>query len=224
MKRALALLLLVPSLCFGALEFGGFHWDVIEGISKPGPNHWVKQNVEITPKGLRFSVRNTQDGWTAGNASTEEKFLYGRFDVTMETNFDIIDDDLIFSPFLYHEKEAGPDGTKEIDIAEIGRWGVKENHPLNFTQWPKKPGRKERNEKHRIPEGTRTLTATVIWTPLMITYLSSTGESMIVTDPEYMCDDPMHLFFDIRFYHGKPKNPEFHDFGVTITNIRYTPL
>lgn len=219
------LLLLVSSLSYAnEIQFAGYTWQTQEGQSKPGPNNWKHNNVALTERGLQFSLTKQNDKWTAGYISTTAPFLYGRFQITIESNFDMFDDAVVFSPYLYPDRKTGPDGTLEIDLVELSRWGKKTNPLLNFTQWPQALGIKPKTFTGDVPPGLQQLKIDVIWTANSIEFMSSTGARMMVTEREYLSRFPMKLFINLRFHRGVPIEQTMEPLTVTVTEFKYTPI
>jgi hypothetical protein len=216
----LGIVLTMLSTVAQAVDFGGYTWvPRQEGLSAPGPNRWNANQVQVTPKGLQFTLTRNAGAY----ATTNKYFLYGHFKITIEADYDHVDDLAVFSPYLYHEAADGVDRTREIDIVEFSRWGASTAPLQNFTQWPNETGYKPKAHKSHLPAGTRLVTVELDWRPDRVTFSSSNGDRWTVTDPMYINHNAMHLRFNIRFMRGVPSNPLFTSFNATITSLEYTP-
>jgi hypothetical protein len=138
-----------PQPCSGAnclLDFAGYKWWTYNQFYSPGSgfwnnnNVWSPRNVTVDGAGLHLFVRPDNIGngtsYMAGEAVLLENpdgsiatLGYGTYLVTAQINsaatWDGLDPNVALGMFTYEREETGTDSNpaREIDLAEISRWG-----------------------------------------------------------------------------------------------------
>ena len=152
------------------LTFAGREWTVRSGEGGPGPNNWSDspESVWVDGEGLHLKVRKSDGVWHCAEVATVLPTRHGmhRFHLTGRT--DLLDRNVVASPFLYRDDE------REVDI-EFSRWG-RERGPN--TQYVVQPFQKKGNI-HRFaaaPAGEAT-THCMDWHSGHIHFLSFPGHA-----------------------------------------------
>jgi hypothetical protein len=202
--------------------FMGYKWISKDGKSAPGPNLWSSKNVIFINEDLNLLLNKKGGDWYGSYIYSERKFLYGTFNITFKTDFSDLDNNLVFSPYLYPD-DSYKDGTQEIDIVEVSKWGATSNLPINFVQYPLGLDDPPIKKKSDLELGSNTFSVKLIWTPNKIEYIGSNGAYLLITDSKYISNAPMHLKFNLRFFKGKPFVDEDKTYSFLITKIGYQP-
>ena len=117
------------------IQFSGYMWNVKDGINLgPGPNNWSKGNVWVDSSGflhLKISKDPSTGKWLCAEVSTQQTFLYGKWQFWVEGRIDNMDKNVVLGLFNY----SGHDGFDEMDI-EWARWGNNRYPNCNYTVWP----------------------------------------------------------------------------------------
>ncbi|OGS00580.1 MAG: hypothetical protein A3G41_06590 [Elusimicrobia bacterium RIFCSPLOWO2_12_FULL_59_9] len=147
------------------LVFSGLDWEVKSGSGRgPGPNLWSdgEENVWVDAEGslhLRITYRSGE--WRCAEVHTRQTTGYGLHRFYVEGRPDLLDKNVVFSPFIYMSD------TEEMDI-EFSRWG--EENPGFNAQMAVQPARPENLKRFslRLPGGVST--QEIDWRPESIRF------------------------------------------------------
>ena len=189
-------------------------------------NRWSPRNVELKEDGLHLSVRQQQvpdennilrTFWSAGEAVTAlntngslAKLGYGTYLVSARVvsagSWNTMDPNVAFGVFTYERDKTGDTNNpyREIDLAEISRWGRRDNETCRINPralcdgnsqfalqfWnansSEDPNRPLPNVmRYTIPESTNDITLVMIWTGANqpITFRQYNGRFTLATLP-----------------------------------------
>ncbi len=124
------------------LTFADRSWRVKSIYSGPGPNSFTPGNAAVNSQGkLELSVSQNGGGWQCSEVVLEEALGYGTYQFKISGRLDLMDQNLIFSPFLWEYPQCFDDSSQwwnpasEFDL-EFSRWGDPNNLPAQFTAQP----------------------------------------------------------------------------------------
>ena len=124
------------------LTFADRSWRVKSAYTGPGPNSFSPSNATVNAQGgMELSVSLIGGAWRCSEVVLEEALGYGTYQFKMTGRMDLMDPNLIFSPFLWEYPQCFDGGSQwwnpasEFDL-EFSRWGDPNNQPAQFTAQP----------------------------------------------------------------------------------------
>ncbi len=210
-----------------SVSFSGYDFKVkdssISSTGTLGPANNIfsdsENDVYIDENGkLVLTLKNNEGNWTATEVISEDNFGYGKYIFKIESRIDLIDKNVIFSPFLYKDDE------NEIDI-EFSDFGDANTH------FVVQPGRKPGNLKTYNAVLNGSYTSYVIdYRPDYIKFESYHGhnienkrnmiESWTYTGEDIPDPIDMRLRFNVYLNEGnEPSNKK--PVKIVITNFEY---
>jgi hypothetical protein len=101
------------------ITFAGRDWQVKSGTAGPGPNNWSdsQSSVWVNSDGLHLKIRRVGSTWYCAEIRTSLPTRYGMQRFYAVGRLDQLDQNVIFSPFLYVNDD------REIDI-EFSNWST----------------------------------------------------------------------------------------------------
>ena len=124
MKRGwvvvLLLIVLSTAVVADTIKFSGYDWNVKHSLNNnimgPGNNLWEKSLVSVDNQGkLHLKVKEINQQWYSSEVYLSNSLGYGKYQWTIDSPVDKIDDNLVLGLFLYQ------DGQHELDI-EFTTW------------------------------------------------------------------------------------------------------
>lgn len=104
------------------IKFSGFKWEVGNGYSGPGPNHWSNSQDSVwvdEKRALHLKIRKIDDKWYSASVNLEESLGYGEYTFYLQGHVENFSPNIIVGLFTYESDK------REIDI-EFTRWGHKQ--------------------------------------------------------------------------------------------------
>lgn len=164
------------------VRFANMDWVVRRGSGGPGPNYWSdsNSNVWVDNRGyLHLAVRSDGEHWQCAEVTARIPTCYGISRFFTIGRLDLLDPNIVFSPFLYH------DDSNELDI-EFSRWGARAGDAPN-AQYVVQPGAipGHRHQFNVRLNGTYT-THTIDWRAGEVTFSSVHGHYLEPPSPGYL--------------------------------------
>lgn len=152
------------------LTFAGREWSVRSGEGGPGPNNWSDspESVWVDEEGLHLKVRKIDGVWHCAEVVAVLPTRHGMHRFHLARRTDLLDRNVVASPFLYRDDE------REVDI-EFSKWG-RERGP--DTQYVVQPFQKKGNiHRFLAAPAEKTTTHCIDWHAGHIRFLSFPGHS-----------------------------------------------
>ena len=126
---------------YPTLQFSGYEWAIKAGdLLGPGPNNFSAStdNVWVDDEDrLHLKITHRDGTWYCAEVYRMESLGYGTYTFYLSSYVDLLDKNVVGSPFLYQDDEH------ELDI-EFSRWGVEEGPNAQFVVQPwDVPGHRE---------------------------------------------------------------------------------
>jgi hypothetical protein len=187
---------------YPTVQFAGYEWAVKAGDQLgPGPNDFSadSENVWVDAQGrLHLRITFRDGGWFCGEVYLLRSLGYGRCTYYLSSRVDLLDKNVVASPFLYQDDD------RELDI-EFSRWGLDLGPNAQFVVQPwNLPGHREQFTLMLAGEPS---THMIQWGPGQASFLSARGH-----DPNPPPGQILHAWA----YTGADVPPESHEMRVHI--------
>lgn len=121
------------------IDFAGRTWYVVSGFEGPGPNSWADtpENVYVDGNGqLHLKIRYINGTWYCSQVVTTNPSpytSYGMHRFYVIGRIDSLDNNAVFSPFLYSDNFV--QDSSELDL-EFSKWGRVTDTNAYYNVWP----------------------------------------------------------------------------------------
>lgn len=119
-----------------SIMFSGYAWQVKDGFSGPGPNHFSDspRNVWVDPQGrLHLRIERRRKNWYAAEVVLADTLGYGTYRFGVDSRVDNLDLNAVLGLFTWCTNPSADNC--EIDI-EMSRWGDELNQNTGYVVQP----------------------------------------------------------------------------------------
>lgn len=202
------------------LQFSGFAWQIKTGEHGPGNNVWGSRTSTDASGALHLTVTKQNNRWSSSEIRLPRSLGYGTYQVTVASQIDRIDPNLVFGLFIYK------DDAHEFNM-EFSNWKSQTWKNTYYTVQPFYLRNTNQRRYRTDLLSSAPTTLTMIWSPSGITF-RLTQNNITINEFTYVGRNnfqPNHEQLHLSFwqYEGAaPSDEKNHEFIVQ--KFTFTPL
>lgn len=204
---ALAANLLFCLAALGApktLQWAGHAWHVRTGGGLPcASGVWDSNGAWVDEAGdLHLKLLQQASGdFACAEIDSIERLSYGDYQFEVSGPIGKADPYVDLGICFYPPHDVGADSTNELDI-EISRWGHTFGDQIYYTAWNRShPG--NRHYQFSIPDGVRSATFDLVWSPEHVEWRSSLRPGQTVSYSDDIANRPQTMIINLWLYKKK---------------------